>query len=82
VNHRETRTCIGGGEGFAIYIGECEGKYLLIFDESTTIGLLSEEDAQGMSGEKIVEFSSAQERSRYLTTIHYKPFSRRNGEHD
>lgn len=45
------RTLFGGGEGFAIYTAEVHGKHLLILDESTCIGLLSDEDAEGLSGD-------------------------------
>ncbi len=69
------RTLIGGGEGFAIYTAEAHGKHLLILDESTCIGLLSDEDAEGLSGEKILEFASEMERSEHLKKLRYRPIS-------
>ena len=69
------QTLIGGGEGFTIYTAEENGKYLLILDESTCIGLLSDEDAEGLTGEKILEFASEQERSDHLKTLRYHPIS-------
>ncbi|HRQ88779.1 MAG TPA: hypothetical protein PLA50_08275 [Bacteroidia bacterium] len=67
------RKLIGGGEGYAIYTDKCDGKFRLILDSSTAISMLSEEDAKGLTGVRIMEFSSEQERSDYLKTIRYRP---------
>ena len=67
------RKLIGGGEGFAIYFEESGADYLLIFDESMTLDLLSDEDKVGLTSEKVLRFSSARERKQHLKTIKYFP---------
>lgn len=63
---RGAKTLVGGGEGFSVYTAEENGKYLVILDESTTIALLSDADAQGLDPEKIMAFSSREERRQFL----------------
>jgi hypothetical protein len=65
---------IGGGEGFMIYTAEHNGKYLLIIDESTTLDMLSDEDAEGLTGERILEFDTEGERQAHLETLQFRPF--------
>lgn len=65
----ELKKFIGGGEGFRIYTAEDNNRFLLIIDESTTVDLLSEEDAEGLQSEKVLEFSTEKERKEYLNRI-------------
>lgn len=62
---------VGGAEGCSIYSYESANKCFLLIDSSTLLSLLSEEDSRGISGERILEFSSEEERQNYLKTIPY-----------
>lgn len=73
MTYQGTRTLIGGGEGFSVYTAEEGGKYLVILDESTTVSLLSDADAQGLEPEKVMTFSSKKERNQFLATLRYSP---------
>lgn len=65
----DKRKLVAVVEGVAVYTAEWNGRFLLIMDESTTISLLSDEDAKGLLPEKIIEFATEEDRSMYLEEL-------------
>ncbi len=62
----EGREVVAHYEGGTIAIAESSGRPVVIINEAALISLLSEEDAAGMPGEKVVLFETPEERTKFL----------------
>jgi len=63
-------------EGGCVYLDERDQRFYVITDESTILGMLSEEDAAGLSPVSIREFRTEAERGAYLAE---RGWARRGG---
>ena len=66
ISANDKRKLVAVGEGVAVYTAEWNGFFVVIMDESTTINFLSDEDAEGLLPEKIIEFATEEDRRIYL----------------
>jgi hypothetical protein len=55
-----------GFEGGGVYKAELHNKPFLIIDERTLADLLTEEDAEGLTFVKVIEFADEDERESYI----------------